>query len=109
MSKNADAATVTATPAKRGRKPGTVAVPATVMVAYYSRVHGVPVTEDMAASLFRGADKAGKDAVRESVEMEDYLWNLVSDSVAAMPDADLMRWDAATSHEVARRAGDAAE
>ena len=109
MSKNADAATVTATPAKRGRRPGTVAVPATVMVAYYSRVHGVPVTEDMAASLFRGADKAGKDAVRESVEMEDYLWNLVSDSVAAMPDADLMRWDAATSHEVARRAGDAAE
>ena len=109
MSKNADAATVTATPAKRGRKPGTVAVPATVMVAYYSRVHGVPVTEDMVVSLYRGADKAGKDAVRESVEMEDYLWNLVSDSVAAMPDADLMRWDAATSHEVARRAGDAAE
>ena len=109
MSKNADAATVTATPAKRGRKPGTVAVPATVMVAYYSRVHGVPVTEDMAASLFRGADKAGKDAVRESVEMEDYLWNLVNDSVAAMPDADLMRWDAATSGEVARRAGNAAE
>ena len=107
MTKNADAATVT--PAKRGRKPGTVAVPATVMVAYYSRVHGVPVTEDMAASLFRGADKAGKDAMRESVEMQDYLWNLVSDSVAAMPDADLMRWDAATSHEVARRAGDAAE
>ena len=107
MSKNADAATVT--PAKRGRKSGTVAVPVTVMVAYYGRVHGVPVTEDMAASLFRGADKAGKDAVRESVEMEDYLWNLVNDSVAAMPDADLMRWDAATSHEVARRAGDAAE
>ena len=107
MSKNADAATVT--PAKRGRKPGTVAVPVTVMVSYYSRVHGVPVTEDMAASLFRGADKAGKDAMRESVEMQDYLWNLVSDSVAAMPDADLMRWDAATSHEVARRAGDAAE
>ena len=107
MTKNADAATVT--PAKRGRKSGTVAVPVTVMVAYYGRVHGVPVTEDMAASLFRGADKAGKDAVRESVEMEDYLWNLVSDSVAAMPDADLMRWDAATSHEVARRAGDAAE
>ena len=109
MTKNADAATVTATPAKRGRKPGTVAVPATVMVAYYSRVHGVPVTEDMAVSLYRGADKASKDAMRESVEMEDYLWNLVSDSVAAMPDADLMRWDAATSHEVARRAGDAAE
>ena len=107
MTKNADAVTVT--PAKRGRKPGTVAVPATVMVAYYSRVHGVPVTEDMAASLFRGADKAGKDAMRESVEMQDYLWNLVSDSVAAMPDADLMRWDAATSHEVARRAGNAAE
>ena len=107
MTKNADAATVT--PAKRGRKSGTVAVPVTVMVAYYSRVHGVPVTEDMAASLFRGADKAGKDAVRESVEMEDYLWNLVNDSVAAMPDADLMRWDAATSGEVARRAGNAAE
>ena len=107
MTKNADAATVT--PAKRGRKSGTVAVPVTVMVAYYGRVHGVPVTEDMAASLFRGTDKAGKDAVRESVEMQDYLWNLVSDSVAAMPDADLMRWDAATSHEVARRAGDAAE
>ena len=107
MTKNADAVTVT--PAKRGRKPGTIAVPVTVMVAYYSRVHGVPVTEDMAVSLYRGADKAGKDAVRESVEMEDYLWNLVSDSVAAMPDADLMRWDAATSHEVARRAGDAAE
>ena len=107
MTKNADAATVT--PAKRGRKSGTVAVPVTVMVAYYGRVHGVPVTEDMAASLFRGADKAGKDAMRDSVEMEDYLWNLVSDSVAAMPDADLMRWDAATSHEVARRAGDAAE
>ena len=107
MTKNADAATVT--PAKRGRKSGTVAVPVTVMVAYYGRVHGVPVTEDMAASLFRGADKAGKDAMRDSVEMHDYLWNLVSDSVAAMPDADLMRWDAATSHEVARRAGDAAE
>ena len=107
MTKNADAATVT--PAKRGRKSGTVAVPVTVMVAYYGRVHGVPVTEDMAASLFRGADKANKDAMRESVEMEDYLWNLVSDSVAAMPDADLMRWDAATSHEVARRAGNAAE
>lgn len=107
MSKNADAATVT--PAKRGRKPGTIAVPVTVMVAYYSRVHGVPVTEDMAASLYRGEDKAGKDAMRESVEMQDYLWNLVNDSVAAMPDADLMRWDAATSGEVARRAGDAAE
>lgn len=107
MSKNADAAT--ATPAKRGRKPGTIAVPVTVMVAYYSRVHGVPVTEDMAASLYRGEDKAGKDAMRESVEMQDYLWNLVNDSVAAMPDADLMRWDAATSGEVARRAGDAAE
>ena len=105
MSKNADAAT----PAKRGRKPGTIAVPVTVMVAYYSRVHGVPVTEDMAASLYRGEDKAGKDAMRESVEMQDYLWNLVNDSVAAMPDADLMRWDAATSGEVARRAGDAAE
>ena len=109
MSKNADAATVTATPAKRGRKPGTVAVPATVMVAYYSRVHGVPVTEDMAVSLYRGADKASKDAMRESVEMEDYLWNLVNDVVATMPDADLVRWDAATSGEVARRAGDAAE
>ena len=107
MSKNADA--VTATPAKRGRKPGTVAVPVTVMASYYSRVHGVPVTEDMAAILYRGEDKAGKDAMRESVEMQDYLWNLVNDSVAAMPDADLMRWDAATSGEVARRAGDAAE
>ena len=63
MSKNADAATVTATPAKRGRKLGTVAVPVTVMVSYYSRVHGVPVTEDMAVSLYRGADKAGKDAM----------------------------------------------
>ena len=107
MSKNADA--VTATPAKRGRKPGTVAVPVTVMVAYYGRVHGVPVTEDMAVSLYRGADKAGKDAVRESVEMEDYLWNMISDAVAAMSDTDLMRWDAATSGEVARRAGNAAE
>ena len=107
MSKNADAAT--ATPAKRGRKPGTVAVPATVMAAYYGRVHGVPVTEDMAASLYRGADKAGKDAMRESIEMEDYLWNVVTDAVATMSDADLMRWDAATSGEVARRAGDAAE
>ena len=107
MPKNADAVTVT--PANRGRKPGTIAVPVTVMVAYYGRVHGVPVTEDMAVSLYRGADKAGKDAMRESFEMEDYLWSLVSDSVAAMPDADLMRWDAATSHEVARRAGDAAE
>ena len=109
MSKNADAATVTATPAKRGRKPGTVAVPVTVMVAYYSRVHGVPVTEDMAASLYRGADKSGKDAMRESVEMQDYLWNVVNDAVAAMSDTDLVRWDAATSGEVARRAGDAAE
>ena len=109
MSKNADAATVTATPAKRGRKPGTVAVPAAVMVAYYSRVHGVPVTEDMAASLFRGTDKAGKDAMRESVEMQDYLWNVVNDAVAAMSDTDLVRWDAATSGEVARRAGNAAE
>ena len=109
MPKNADAATVTATPAKRGRKQGTIAVPVTVMVAYYSRVHGVPVTEDMAASLYRGADKAGKDAMRESVEMQDYLWNVVNDAVATMPDADLMRWDAATSREVARRGGDAAE
>ena len=109
MSKNADAATVTATPAKRGRKSGTIAVPATVMVAYYSRVHGVPVTEDMAANLYRGADKAGKDAVRESVEMEDYLWNVVNDAVTTMSDTDLVRWDAATSGEVARRAGDAAE
>ena len=107
MSKNADAAT--ATPAKRGRKPGTVAVPATVMAAYYGRVHGVPVTEDMAANLYRGADKAGKDAMRESIEMEDYLWNVVTDAVATMSDADLARWDAATSGEVARRAGDAAE
>ena len=109
MSKNADAATVTATPAKRGRKSGTVAVPVTVMVAYYSRVHGVPVTEDMASSLYRGADKAGKDVLRESIEMQDYLWSLVIGSVAAMPDEDLVRWDAATSGEVARRAGDAAE
>ena len=107
MTKNADAATVT--PAKRGRKSGTIAVPVTVMVAYYGRVHGVPVTEDMAASLFRGADKAGKDAMRESVEMQDYLLNVVNDAVAKMADADLVRWDAATSHEVARRAGDAAE
>ena len=107
MSKNADAAT--ATPAKRGRKPGIVAVPVTVMVAYYSRVHGIPVTEDMATSLYRGADKAGKDAVRESVEMQDYLWNVVNDAVTTMSDADLVRWDAATSGEVARRAGDAAE
>lgn len=107
MSKNADAATVT--PAKRGRKPGTVAVPATVMVAYYSRVHGVPVTEDMAASLYRGSDKAGKDAMRESVEMQDYLWGVINDAVTTMSDADLMQWDAATSWEVARRAGDAAE
>ena len=81
----------------------------TVMVAYYSRVHGVPVTEDMAVSLYRGADKAGKDAMRESVEMEDYLWNVVNDAVAKMSDVDLVRWDAATSGEVARRAGDAAE
>ena len=109
MTKNADAAAVTATPAKRGRKQGTVAVPVTVMVAYYSRVHGVPVTEDMASSLYRGADKAGKDAMRESVEMQDYLWNVVDDAVAAMSDADLVRWDAATSGEVARRAGDATE
>ena len=109
MSKNADAATVTATPAKRGRKSGTVAVPATVMVAYYSRVHGVPVTEDMASSLYRGADKAGKDAVRESAEMDDYLWRVVNGAVAAMSDAELVRWDAATSGEVARRAGDASE
>ena len=109
MSKNADAATVTATPAKRGRKLGTVAVPVTVMVSYYSRVHGVPVTEDMAASLFRGTDKAGKDAVRESAEMDDYLWRVVNGTVAAIPDADLVRWDAATSGEVARRAGNAAE
>ena len=109
MSKNADAATVTATPAKRGRKLGTVAVPVTVMVSYYSRVHGVPVTEDMAASLFRGTDKAGKDAVRESAEMDDYLWRVVNDAVAAMSDTDLVRWDAATSGEVARRAGNAAE
>lgn len=109
MSKNADAATVTATPAKRGRKLGAVAVPVTVMVSYYSRVHGVPVTEDMAASLFRGADKAGKDAMRESVEMQDYLWNVVNGAVAAMSDTDLVRWDAATSGEVARRAGNAAE
>ena len=107
MPKNTDAAT--ATPAKRGRKSGTVAVPVTVMVAYYSRVHGVPVTEDMAVSLYRGADKAGKDTVRESVEMGDYLWNVVTDAVATMSDADLVRWDAATSGEVARRAGDAAE
>ena len=108
MSKNADAAT--ATPAKRGRKPGTIAVPVTVMVAYYSRVHGIPVTEDMAASLYRGEDKAGKLAIREeSVEMQDYLWNVVNDAVATMSDADLVRWDAATSGEVARRAGDAAE
>ena len=99
----------TTTPATRGRKPGTVAVPVTVMIDYFGRVHGVPMTADMAASLYRGTDKAGKDAVRESVEMQDYLWNLVNDSVAAMPDADLMRWDAATSGEVARRAGDAAE
>ena len=109
MSKNADAATVTATPAKRGRKLGTVAVPVTVMVSYYSRVHGVPVTEDMAASLFRGTDKAGKDAVRESAEMDDYLWRVVNGAVAAMSDAELVRWDAATSGEVARRAGNAAE
>ena len=107
MSKNADAAT--ATPAKRGRKPGTIAVPVTVMVAYYSRVHGVPVTEDMAASLFRGADKAGKDAMQESVEMQDYLWNVVNGAVAAMSASDIVRWDAATSGEVARRAGNAAE
>ena len=107
MSKNADAAT--ATPAKRGRKSGTVAVPVTVMAAYYSRVHGVPVTEDMAVSLYRGAGKVGKDAMRESVEMEDYSWNVVNDAVAKMSDADLVRWDAATSGEVARRAGDAAE
>lgn len=107
MPKNADAATVT--PAKRGRKPGTVAVPVTVMVAHYSRVHGVPVTEDMATSLYRGADKTGKDALRESVEMQDYLWNVVNDEVATMSDTDLVRWDAATSGEVARRAGDAAE
>lgn len=107
MSKNADAATVT--PAKRGRKPGTVAVPATVMVAYYSRVHGVPVTEDMAASLYRGSDKAGKDAMRESVEMQDYLWGVINDAVTAMSDTELARWDAATSWEVGRRAGDAAE
>ena len=109
MSKNADAATVTATPAKRGRKLGTVAVPVTVMVAYYSRVHGVPVTEDMAVSLYRGSDKVGKDTVRESVEMQDYLWNVVNDAVTTMSDTDLVRWDAATSGEVARRAGDAAE
>jgi hypothetical protein len=109
MPKNADAATVTATPAKRGRKQGTIAVPVTVMVSYYSRVHGVPVTEDMAASLYRGSDKAGKDAMRESVEMQDYSWNVVNDAVAAMSDEDLVRWDAATSGEVARRAGNAAE
>ena len=107
MSKNADAAT--ATPAKRGRKPGTVAVPVTVMVEYYSRVHGVPVTEDMAASLYRGADKAGKDAVRESAEMQNHSWRVVNDAVAAMSDSDLARWDMATSGEVARRAGDASE
>ena len=104
MSKNADAATITAT---RGRKPGTVAVPVTVMVAYYSRVHGVPVTEDMAVSLYRGADKAGKGAMRESVEMQDYLWGVVNDAVAKMSDTDLVRWDAATSGEVARRSGKA--
>ena len=109
MTKNADAATVTATPATRGRKPGTVAVPVTVMIEYFGRVHGVPMTADMAASLYRGTDKAGKDAVRESAEMDDYLWRVVNDAVAAMSDAELVRWDAATSGEVARRAGDASE
>lgn len=38
-------------------------------------------------------------------------WDAMHDPTidAAMADADLMRWDAATSYEVARRAGDAAE
>ena len=99
----------TTTPATRGRKPGTVAVPVTVMIDYFGRVHGVPMTADMAASLYRGTDKAGKDAVRESAEMDDYLWRVVNAAVDAMSDADIVRWDAATSREVARRAGEPAE
>ena len=95
----------TTTPATRGRKPGTVAVPVTVMIDYFGRVHGVPMTADMAVSLYRGADKAGKDAVRSNDEMRAHESKAIHDTVAAMSDSVLEEWRLQVTAEVNARAG----